>query len=112
MKIDKEKLNQAQDIAKQALEQRCKTRWWLAMKYLERAYGFNTGEDPFRSTDKKGATLDSVDIPPKVTMNTLLKRLMIEILIVLAIMTVLSLMIAGVFHICEIFTSEDISIRL
>ncbi|MEC5343692.1 hypothetical protein ABRZ24_13915 [Brenneria populi] len=40
MKIDKDKLHEAREIAKQAVTRHCKTRWWLAMNHLKRAYGF------------------------------------------------------------------------
>ncbi|MFJ5329419.1 hypothetical protein [Pectobacterium versatile] len=39
MKINKEKLNEAREIAKQAAAMHCNTRWWLVMNHLKRAYG-------------------------------------------------------------------------
>lgn len=40
MKIDKEKFQDAKEVAKQAVAHHCKTRWWVAMNHLRRAYGF------------------------------------------------------------------------
>ncbi|WP_154715556.1 hypothetical protein [Pectobacterium fontis] len=39
MKINKKKLNEAREIAKQAVALHCNARWWLAMNHLKRAYG-------------------------------------------------------------------------